>query len=194
MDDVTALQQMALAAPTAPTLFKPREAVQWKVDRRNQTEVPGSKYWTGDNMPRGTAITYYLPSTANDVLVKITNTATGTDVRTCTGTGTVGINRFQWTLSGNPQPGGGGGGGRGGGRGGGQPEPAATPAAPAGPSPCTPAAGGDGRGGGGGGGGFGGGGGGGGIGPGVYRVTLSIAGKEVGSQTFSVLEDIWLNK
>jgi hypothetical protein len=47
--------------------------------------------------------------------------------------------------------------------------------------------------GGGGGGGFGGGGGGG-IGPGVYRVTLSIAGKDVGSQTFSVLEDIWLNK
>ena len=43
MDDVTALQQMAAATPTAPTLYKPREAVQWKTDRRNQTEVPGSK-------------------------------------------------------------------------------------------------------------------------------------------------------
>ena len=191
MDDITALQQMALAAPTAPTLYKPREAVQWKVDRRNQTEVPGSKYWRGDNMPRGTAITYYLPSTANDVLVKIINTATGTDVRTCMGTGNVGLNRFQWTLSGNPQAGGGGG-GRGGGRGG-QPDPPAAPAAPAGPGPCTPVPGADGGRGGGGGGGFGGGGGGG-IGPGVYRVTLSIAGKDVGSQTFSVLEDIWLNK
>jgi hypothetical protein len=58
MDDVSALQQMALAAPTAPTLFAPREAVQWKTDRRNMTEVPGSKYWTGDNMPRGTAIAF----------------------------------------------------------------------------------------------------------------------------------------
>src|SRR5688572_23203457 len=191
MDDITALQQIALAAPTAPTLYKPREAVQWKADRRNDTEVPGSKYWTGDNMPRGTAISYYLPSAASDVLLKITNTATGTDVRTCTHTGTVGLNRFQWTLSGNPPPGGQGGGRGGGGRGG-QPEPAATPA-PTGPQPCVPPPGAGGGRGGGGGGGFGGGGGGG-IGPGVYRVTLSIAGKDVGSQTFNVLEDIWLNK
>ncbi len=191
MDDVTALQQMAAASPTAPTLYKPREAVQWKTDRRNQTEVPGSKYWTGENMPRGTAISYFLPSTATEVLVKITNTATGTDVRTCAGTGNAGLNRFQWALTGNPAAGGGAGGR--GGRGG-PPEAAPAPAAPAppaGPGPCaTPAAGG-GRGGGGGG--FGGGGGGG-IGPGVYRVTLSVAGKEVGTQTFSVLEDIWMNK
>jgi len=185
MDDVTALQQMAAAAPTAPTLYKPREAVQWKTDRRNQTEVPGSKYWTGDNMPRGTAISYFLPSAATDVLVKITNTATGTDVRTCVGAGNAGLNRFQWALTGNPAAGGGGGrGGRGG-----QPE-AAPAAAPAGPGPCTTPAPAGGRGGGGG---FGGGGGGG-IGPGVYRVTLSLAGKEVGTQTFNILEDVWLNK
>jgi len=185
MDDVTALQQMAAAAPTAPTLYKSREAVQWKTDRRNQTEVPGSKYWTGDNMPRGTAISYFLPSAATDVLVKITNTATGTDVRTCVGAGNAGLNRFQWALTGNPAAGGGGGrGGRGG-----QPE-AAPAAAPAGPGPCTTPAPAGGRGGGGG---FGGGGGGG-IGPGVYRVTLSLAGKEVGTQTFNILEDVWLNK
>jgi len=188
MDDISALQQMALAAPTAPTLYKPRDAVQWKTDRRNMTEIPGSKFWTGDNMPRGTAISYYLNAAASDVLVKITNTATGTDVRTCAGTGTVGMNRFQWALTGNQQPGGAGGGR--GGRQGGQPDPAAT-AAPAGPQPCAaPAGGGAGRGGGGG---FGGGGGGG-IGPGVYKVTLSVAGREVGSQTFNVLEDIWLNQ
>jgi hypothetical protein len=190
MDDISALQQMALAAPTAPTLFTPREAVQWKTDRRNMTEVPGSKYWTGDNMPRGTAIAYYLPSAASDVLVTITNTATGTDVRTCQGLGNAGLNRFQWTLTGNPQAGGGGGGR--GGRGG-QAEPAAAPAAPAGPGPCTPPAGGGGRGFGGGGGGRGGGGGGG-IGPGVYKVTLSVAGKDVGAQTFNILEDVWLNR
>jgi hypothetical protein len=57
----------------------------------------------------------------------------------------------------------------------------------------------------GGGGGFGGGGGGGGRGGGAcqggrtasvgtYRVTVSVGGKDVGSQTFRVLEDIWLNE
>ena len=29
-------------------------------------------------------------------------------------------------------------------------------------------------------------------GPGTYRVTVSVGGREVGSQTFRVLEDIWL--
>ena len=30
--------------------------------------------------------------------------------------------------------------------------------------------------------------------PGVYRVTLTINGQPAGTQTFSVLEDIWLNE
>ncbi len=182
MDDITPLQQMANAAPTAPTLFTPREAVQWKTDRRNQTEVPGAKHWVGENAPRGTAISYFLPSaTTEQVLVTITNTATGQDVRSCLGTGNAGLNRYQWTLSGNPGAGGGGGG-----RGGQQ---AQQQQAPQGPQPCNAGAGGGGRGG------FGGGfGGGGGIGPGVYRVTLSIGGKQVGSETFNILEDIWLNQ
>jgi hypothetical protein len=42
-------------------------------------------------------------------------------------------------------------------------------------------------------GGGGGGGGGGGIAPGPYRVTLTLGGREVGSHTFNVLEDIWMN-
>ena len=185
MDDISALQQMAMAAPTVPTLYTPRDAVQWKTDRRNMTEVPGSKYWTGDNMPRGTAISYYLPSAAADVLVTITNTATGDAVRTCSAEGNLGLNRFQWTLSGDPQPG-----GRGGGRGGrGGQAAAPAPAAPTGPTPCVAPTGGGGRGG------FGRGGfGGGGIDPGVYKIALSVAGSEVGRQTFHILEDIWLNQ
>jgi len=187
MDDITALQQLANAAPTTPTLFQPREAVQWKTDRRNMTEVPGQKHWVGENMPRGTAISWYLPQATTDrVLVTITNTATGTDVRTCVGTGDAGMNRFQWALTGNPAAGGGGGGGR---QGGGQAAQApAAPAAPAGPTPCAAPAGGGGRGGGG----FGGGGGG--IGPGVYKVSLSIGGKEIGTHTFTIIEDVWLNQ
>jgi uncharacterized membrane protein YgcG len=59
-----------------------------------------------------------------------------------------------------------------------------------------PAAGGQGGGPGGfgGGGGGGRGGGGGGRQPGVYKVTLTVGGKEIGSQTFKVLEDVWMNE
>jgi hypothetical protein len=146
--------------------------------------VPGGKWWAGEVAPRGTAISYYLASVpSSDPIVTITNTATGQAVRTCVGTKDVGMNRFQWTLSGDG--GGGGGGGGRGGRGGAAAEPQP---APAGPGPCQQGGGG---GGGRGGGGFGGGGG---IGPGIYRVTLTIAGTTVGSQTFNVLEDVWLTE
>jgi hypothetical protein len=191
MDDISALQQMTPEAMKAgATLFRPREAVLWRADRRNQTEVPGGKWWAGEVAPRGTAIAYHLSSAQTaPVLVTITNTATGQAVRTCVGTGNAGLNRFQWGLTGDPQAGAPGGGGRGGR--GGQPPPETAPAAPAGPTPCAAGGGG---GGGRGGGGFGGGGGGGGIGAGTYRVTLRIDGKEVGAQTFQVLDDIWLNQ
>jgi hypothetical protein len=200
MDDISPLQQLTTEAMDRDaTLMRPREAVQWKPDRMNQTEVPGGKWWEGEAAPRGTAIAYYLKTApAGDVTVTITNTATGQAVRTCIGTKDVGMNRFQWALTGNPDPAGAGGGGRGGGgRGGGGGAAAAgaqaPAAAPAGPTPCAGGGGGGGGRGGGGGGGFGGGGGGG-IGPGVYRVTISAGGKELGAQTFNILEDVWLNQ
>ncbi len=119
MDDITPLQQMtAETMAKDAVVFAPREAIQWKPDRKNQTEVPGDKWWEGEVAPRGTAIAYWLKSAASDVKVTITNTATNQAVRTCIGTGNAGLNRFQWMLTGDPQPGGGGGfGGRGGGRG-----------------------------------------------------------------------------
>lgn len=189
LDDVTALQQMTNeATQREATLFAPRDAVAWKSDPRENVSAPGMRHWAGENAPRGTAIAYHLRSAASgEVRVVITNLASGEAVRTCIGTGNQGLNRFQWTLSGDPAPDQGGGGGRGGGGRGGAGAGAA-PATPPGPPPITPC-----TQGGGGGGGRGGGGGGGGIGPGAYRVTLSIAGREVGSQTFNVLEDIWLN-
>jgi len=198
MDDITALQNLTATAMDAPaTLLKPRDAVLWKADRMNQTEVPGDKHWAGEVAPRGTAIAYYLKTAPTvDVMVTIQNTATGQNVRTCVGSKEVGLNRFQWALTGDGGPGGGGGQGGGGGRAGGRggaPDPAAAPAAPAGPGPCAAGAGGGGGRGGGGGGGFGGGGGGG-IGAGVYKVTLTIGGATIGTQTFSVVEDIWLGE
>ena len=159
----------------------------WKADRKNQTEVPGGKWWEGEVAPRGTAIAYYLKTApAGDVKVTITNTATGQAVRTCVGTRNVGLNRFQWALTGDPQPAAAAVAAAAvaavAARRRGQPDPNAPPA-PTGPTPCSAGGGGGGRGGGGGGGGCGGGGGG--IGAGVYRVTLTVGGKDVGTQTFS---------
>ena len=185
MDDITALQALTPEAMQAPaTLFQTRDAVMWRTDRRLSTEIPGDKWWQGEGAPRGSVISYYLSRPASNVVLRITNTATGQDVRTCQGTASAGMNRYQWTLSGNP--GAGGGGGRGG-RGGGQQAQAQEPPPDPATQPCV-AGGGGGGGRGGGRGGFGGGG----IGPGVYRVTLTVDGREAGTHTFSVLEDVWM--
>jgi hypothetical protein len=192
MDDITALEQMTAPPSADATLLKPRDAVDWKNDARRRTETPGNKFWQGDNAPRGAAIAYVLKSAATDVKVSIVDTATGQTIHSCVGDGNAGLNRFQWGFTSDLGGGGGGrgGGGGGGGFGGGG---GAAPAAPAGPAMCNVAGGGGGgRGGGGGGGGRGGGGGG--VQPGVYKVTLTVGGKDVGSQTFKVLEDIWLNE
>jgi photosystem II stability/assembly factor-like uncharacterized protein len=162
MDDISALQNMTeeqLAKDAA--LFPVRDAVIWKADRRLATEIPGDKYWQGENAPRGAAIAYHLKSAAADAKITITDTATGQEFRVQDGGKAAGLNRWQWDLCATPAAGGNQGGGRGGG--------------------------------GGGGGGFGGG------GcrlatPGVYKVSLTIGGKEVGTQNVRVLEDIWLNE
>jgi photosystem II stability/assembly factor-like uncharacterized protein len=188
MDDITALEQATDVSSKPATLFTPRDAVLWKNDPRQRTEVPGDAYWGGENAPRGTAIAYYLKNPASDVKVTITNTATGQEVYACTGSKTVGMNRFQWELTGM---GGGGRGGRGGRAGGGgaavQGGAAGPPAAPTTPA-CSGQPGGGGRRGGGG---FGRGGGGG-IEPGVYKVTLTVNGVDAGSETFKLLEDVWM--
>jgi hypothetical protein len=211
MDDITALEQMAAEPASDATLLKPRDTVQWKNDFARTTEVPGEKFWQGENAPRGTAIAYVLKTAATDATISVTNTANGQVVRTCAAPKDAGLTRFQWTFltdTAVTQMFTGGGGGRGGGGGGGAAGGGAAPAGPPPPdaktTPCDPqalaqavqiflgGAGGGRGGGGGGGGGFGGAGGG--TGPGVYKVTLSVGGKEVGSQTFRILEDVWLNE
>jgi hypothetical protein len=188
MDDITSLEAMTAEQLNADAVvFKPREAVQWRADFKNNTEVPGDKWWEGEVAPRGTAIAYYLKSAGTGAKVTITNTATGQVVRSCNGTADAGLNRFQWAFTTDPAPGaaggggGFGGGGGGGGRGGG--------GQAVDMSACSAGGGGGGRGGGGRGG-FGGGG----VGPGVYRVSVTVSGREIGTQTFNVIEDQWLNK
>jgi photosystem II stability/assembly factor-like uncharacterized protein len=148
--------------PSAPRLFTPRDAVLWKTDFRLAARMPGRKTWAGENAPDGTALAFYLPQ-AGAATLTITNTATNEVFRTIDVAGTEGLNRLQWNLRGNPPP-----------------------------APPEGARGGRGGGGGGGGGGRGGGGGGPAADAGVYRVTLTVGGREVGSATFSVLEDVWM--
>jgi hypothetical protein len=195
MDDITPLEAMASDNSGDAVLFKPRDAVQWKNDLSARTEVPGQKFWQGENAPRGTAIAYMLKSPATDVKVTVTDLETGAVIHTCTADSTngglaAGMNRFQWQFTDDRA--GAGGGGRGGGGGGNLAAGAAPqPAPPTGPASCFAPQGGGGRGFGGGG---GRGGGGGGIQPGPYKVTLTVNGKDAGSQTFKVLEDVWFKQ
>ena len=182
MDDITPLEQ---PAAQDVTLFKPRDAVLWKPDRKNVTEVRAIWKRTRRREGRRPCAQSGGPDART-----VTETATGQSVP-CVGDANVGLkaglNRFQWPLVTDQQIAAaarGGFGGRGGG--------GTTAQAPTGPTTCasagaTPA----GRGGGGGGFGRGGAAT---LRPGVYRVTLTVNGKETGSQTFSVLEDIWLTE
>ena len=127
----------------------------------DKTEIPGDKWWAGENAPPGTAIAYYLKNAGmGEAKITIADAVTGQEVRTQTAPSNAGLNRWQWNLCGNPPAtatavgGFGGGGGRGGGV-------------------CQGAR----------------------VAPvGTYRVTVAVGGKEVGSETFKVLEDIWLNE
>jgi photosystem II stability/assembly factor-like uncharacterized protein len=160
MDDISALQQMndeAMGKDAA--VFPVRDAVLWKNDRRLGTEVPGDKWWQGENAPRGTAIAFNVKS-GGDAKVTITDTTTGSEFRTESMPAMAGLNRWQWNLCSTP---------------------IATPNQ---------------NGGRGGGGGFGGGcqGGGRTAQPGVYKLSVSVGGREIGTQLIKVLEDIWLNE
>ena len=117
MDDVTPLQQVTDEVMGEDMfLFEPREAVQWKQDRRLSRSVTGDKVLRGDNAEAGVAIHYWLRDGADeeDVDLTVTDVTTGEVFRNLEVTTEAGINRVQWDLRGNPpeglQPGGGGGG------------------------------------------------------------------------------------
>ncbi len=160
MDDISALQNMTeeqLAKDAA--VFPVRDAILWKTDRRIGTEIPGDKWWQGENAPRGSAIAFNV-KTGGEAKLTITETATGQEFRTETMNAQAGLNRWQWNMCSTPVV-------------------------------TTPQ---QGRGGGGGGGQFGGGcqGGGRAATPGIYKLSVSVGGKEIGTQMIKVLEDIWL--
>jgi hypothetical protein len=185
MDDISALQAIN-SAPADTTLFKPRDAVLWKSDRRNMADAPGDKLWAADPAPRGTAITYFAKDALPDATIAIVDATTGQAAFSCRVDAPAGLqpglHRIQWPMLSNQQVAGLARGRAGGGG-------AAGTQAPAGSTPCSSlnspraAAAAAGRGGAGNA-----------IRPGSYKVTLTVGGKEIESQTFNVLEDIWLNE
>src|ERR1043165_8260604 len=60
------------AAMRRDVLFPVRDAVAWKQDRRIGTEIPGDKWWAGENAPPGTAIAYNLAN-GGDAPIKVTH-------------------------------------------------------------------------------------------------------------------------
>ena len=173
-DDISALEQLTPEVQSENVhVFTPRPAVAWITDLTNSPHIGGQKVFVGENAPRGTAISYYLKSPANDVKVSVTD-ALGRTLCTSEGPKAAGINRVQWTLVApllGPQGGGGGGRGGFGGQGG------------QGGAPNTSC-------GGGGGGGRGGFGGGEAPGAGTYMAKIVVDGQTY-TKPIQVLEDIW---
>jgi photosystem II stability/assembly factor-like uncharacterized protein len=116
-DDITPLQQAtAEVRAQDAVLFDIRPAVLWLTDRQRGQQTGGQKAFSGENPPRGAAISYYLKSApSGDVKIAIAD-ATGRTLRTIDGTKRAGINRVTWNLT--AQGGQGAGGGFAGGRGG----------------------------------------------------------------------------
>ncbi|HXT14108.1 MAG TPA: hypothetical protein VN706_00670 [Gemmatimonadaceae bacterium] len=171
-DDISALEAFTPSVAAQDVyLFTPRTAVAYITDLTNNPHIGGQKVFVGANAPRGTAISYYLKSGANDVKVSVVD-GQGRTLCTSSGPTSAGIHKVQWTLTAPLLNQGGGGGGGGGNFG-----------AAAGPPDNGCSGGGGGRGGGGG---FGGGANA--ITPGTYTAKLVVNGQSF-SQAFEVLED-----
>ncbi len=201
MDDITALQQMteAATANTDAVLFDIRPATAWVTDIQKSILVEGAKFFRGQNPAQGSAISYWLKSTANDDVRVTISDVTGREIRSLVGTRNAGLNRVQWDLRAGTT------GGRGRGQGGAAAQatpPAEAPAAQ-GTQPAAQPSAGRGRGAaaaptgaaapaqaGGGGGGRGRGGfQGPPVAPGSYLVKLMIGDKEIGRKTIVVDAD-----
>ncbi len=168
-DDITALQQMTPAVLAEDVhLFDVRPAIAWINDRAANQHTGGQKMFVGENMPRGTAISYHLKAPASgDARVSVVD-AGGRTLCTTAAPAKAGLSRVQWTLA-APMLGGSGGGGRGG------------AAAAEGPNlSCNAPTGGRG-------------GGGGAVTPGMYTVKLTVNGRDY-TKPVQVLEDRWFDE
>ena len=97
-DDITPLEQLTPTVQAQDVaLLNPRPGVAYVTDLTNNPHIGGQKVFVGENAPRGTAISYYLKSAANDVKLSIVD-ALGRTLCTSDGPKDPGLHRVQWTL------------------------------------------------------------------------------------------------
>jgi hypothetical protein len=103
IDDITPLQQLTEEALNSEaSLFRIRPGVQWSQDVTLERVLGGAKNFQAENPKPGTAISYYLKSPAReDVKIAVLDYE-GKVVRDLTGTKEAGLNRVQWDLRTNP--------------------------------------------------------------------------------------------
>jgi photosystem II stability/assembly factor-like uncharacterized protein len=103
IDDIAPLQQLTDEVLKSDAyLFTVRPGVRWLREVTLGRSVGGAKNFIGENPAPGTAIGYYLKSTpADDVKISILDYE-GKAVRDLTGTKSTGLNRVQWDLRTNP--------------------------------------------------------------------------------------------
>ena len=187
--DATFLRQLsAESLKEAAVLFKPSTVVRWRQEPRGSPWL-GARVYYGDNPTPGAQIYYSLGKKPDKVTLSVMD-FTGAKVRDLDAKAEAGLHQVTWNLArtggqgggfgggggGGRGAGGGGGGGRGAGGGGGRGAGGGGGGAPGGGAPGGGAPGGGGPGGGGGGrGGFGGANF---LPPGMYRIVLTVDGKE----------------
>lgn len=104
-DDITPLQQFGERERSAdPHLFDVRPAVAYRRDYEADQCRPtlpclGQAVFAGENAPAGTAISYYVPSSAAGTARVTVTDISGRTVCESQVSASAGINRVQWTLS-----------------------------------------------------------------------------------------------
>jgi photosystem II stability/assembly factor-like uncharacterized protein len=94
LDDVTPLQEMARARPTALTLFPPVPPVRYT--QASDTSELGDRVWVARNQPYGALLNYYVPQ-ASSAIVAVAD-AGGREVARMTVQAGAGLNRTVWNL------------------------------------------------------------------------------------------------
>lgn len=112
MDDITPLQEVDDEMMSRPVyLFKVRPAIMYST-RTSSSSISGNRRWLAESPPRGLQISYHLQESPDEDLKLEVFNEDNERVAELEPTNNVGINRVQWSFSGNR----GGRGGRGGGR------------------------------------------------------------------------------
>ncbi len=105
LDDISALQQLALARQSSAFLFAPRTTYHWYRWWKNiygtglGEGIPPQQLFAGENPPAGALLTYYLAAARKPAPNVEIIDATGRVLRNLSGTGHAGLNRIAWNLA-----------------------------------------------------------------------------------------------